>query len=279
VSTTISLANPQYATSFLDLLRPRSVFPASGVPILTTDSDSLIYPQLATDATVAWYAEGGTITASDPGFAAGTAVPRKIAVRTEYSNEVADDSSPELEGVLRNVLAARAATVLDIAAFEGTGVGNQPTGMGNIASIGNVSAAGLSSGDIRFAGTAVVTLEGNSAPRPYTWVGGTSMVRRLREVRVGSGGAVDEYLFPVGSEEVPPLWGASGFIAPHLNGGTAYFFSPSSMYLVNRIAAFDIEVDRSRLFDRDMSEMRLKARVDFAYPYPTAINRATAVPA
>jgi hypothetical protein len=54
---------------------------------------------------------------------------------------------------------------------------------------------------------------------------------------------------------------------------------PASMYLVNRIAAFDIEVDRSRLFDRDMSEMRLKARVDFAYPYPTAINRATAVPA
>jgi hypothetical protein len=48
---------------------------------------------------------------------------------------------------------------------------------------------------------------------------------------------------------------------------------------VNRIAAFDIEVDRSRLFDRDMSEMRLKARVDFAYPYSTAINRATAVPA
>lgn len=279
LSTTISLANPEYSTSFFDLLRPRSVFLAAGVPILSTDSDSLIYPQLSSDATVGWYAEAGTITASDPGFAAGTAVPRKIAVRTEYSNEVADDSSPELEGVLRNVLAARAATVLDIAAFEGTGSSNQPTGMGNVSGIGNVNATGLSTGSVLWAGTAVANLEGNSAPRPYAYTGGTSLVRRLRETRVGSGGNTDAFLFPVGTDELPSLWGARGLIAPHLNGGTAYFFSPSSMYLVNRVAAFDIEVDRSRLFHQDMSEMRLKARVDFAFPYPTSIVRGTAVPA
>ena len=209
LSTTISLSNPEFSTSFFDLLRPRSVFLSSGVAILNADSDSFIYPQLSSDATVGWFAEGGTITASDPGFGAGTAIPRKLATRVEYSNEVAEDSSPELEGVLRTVLAGRAAVQLDIAAFEGTGASNQPTGMGNVAGIGNVNAAGLSSGDIRFAGTAVVNLEGNSARRPYVYVGGTALVRRLREVRTGSGGNTDQFLFPVGSEELPSLWGAS----------------------------------------------------------------------
>jgi HK97 family phage major capsid protein len=279
LSTTMSLSNPEYSSSFFDLLRPRSVFLASGVPILNTDSDSLVYPLLSSDATVAWYPEAGTITASDPGFGAGTAIPRKIATRVEYSNEVADDSSPELEGVLRNVLAGRAATVLDIAAFEGTGSGNQPTGMGNVSGVATVNAAGLSTGSILWGGTAIATLEGAAVPRPYTYAGGTSLIRRLREVRVGAGGNVDGFLYPPTSGDVPPLWGATGSVAPHLSGGTAYFYSPSSMYLVNRVSAFDIEVDRSRLFDRDMSEMRLKARVDFAFPYPTAIVRGTAVPA
>lgn len=279
LTTAISLSNPEFSTAFFDLLRPRSVFLASGVPIISTESDSLIYPKLSSDAVPGWYAEGDTITASDPGFTAGTATPRKLAVRTEYSNEVADDSDPALEGVLRNVLAGRAATLVDIAAFEGTGSGNQPSGMGNIAGIGNVNAAGLSTGSVLWAGTAIATLEGAAAPRPYTYVGGTSLVRRLREVRVGSGGNVDEFLFPPTSEEVPSLWGATGRLAPHLNGGTSYFYSPSSCYLVNRIAQFDIEVDRSRLFHQDMSEMRVKARLDFAYPYPGTIVRGTAVPA
>jgi HK97 family phage major capsid protein len=279
LSTTITLSNPEYGTSFFDLLRPRSVFLASGVPILSTDSDSLVYPQLSSDPTVAWFAEGGTISASDPGFGAGTAIPRKIATRVEYSNEVAEDSSPELEGVLRTVLAGRAAVQLDIAMYEGTGAGNQPTGIGNLSGIGTVNAAGLSTGSVLWAGTAIANLEGNSAPRPYAYVGGTSLIRRLREVRTGSGGTVDEFLFPVGSEDLPSLWGARGFIAPHLAGGTAYIYSPSSMYLVNRVSAFDIEVDRSRLFDRDMSEMRLRARVDVAVPYPTSVQRGTGVPA
>jgi len=278
LSTTISISNPEFSMRFFDLLRPRSVFLAAGSPVISTDSDSLIYPRLASDAVPGWYAEGDTITASDPGFTAGTAVPRKIAVRTEFSNEVAEDSSPELEGVLRNVLAARAATLVDIAAYEGTGVAPQPTGMGNIAGISNINASSLSTGGITWAGSAIALLEGASAPRPYTYVGGTALVRRLREVRVGSGGNTDAFLFPVGTEEIPSLWGARGRIAPHLNGGTAYFYSPSSCYLINRTAQFDIEVDRSRLFHQDMSEMRVKARLDFAFPYPAAIARGTAIP-
>ena len=50
--------------------------------------------------------------------AAGTVVPHKLAVLVRYSNEVADDSVPALEGVLRTTLAARGAVSIDTAAFQ-----------------------------------------------------------------------------------------------------------------------------------------------------------------
>jgi hypothetical protein len=121
-------------------------------------------------------------------------------------------------------------------------------------------------------------LESNSAPRPYAYVGGANLARHLRETRVGTGGTVDEYLFPIGSEELPSIWGARGFVAPHLAAGTAYVYSPSACFVVNRTSGFDIEIDRSRLFNIDSSEMRLRARLDFFFPYTNAITRGTAVP-
>ena len=68
-----------------------------------------------------WCHEGGTITASDPTLAAGTATPHKLACRVEYSNELATDSSPALETVLRQALVARAGIQVDIAAYQGSG--------------------------------------------------------------------------------------------------------------------------------------------------------------
>jgi HK97 family phage major capsid protein len=223
-------------------------------------------------------AEAGTITASDPTFAAGTAIPHKVAVRVEYSNEVADDSSPELEGVLRQVLAGRAAVTVDVAAYEGSGVGATPLGMGNQVGVGNVNASAAAT-SITWGASAISTLEAANAPRPYSYAGAANLPKHLRGVRVDSGGTVGPYLFPVGDEELPVLWGARGYVNSALASGTAYVYSPSSCFVVNRVNQFDIEVDRSRLFHIDSSEMRLKARLDFFFPYPTAIVRGTAVPA
>jgi hypothetical protein len=65
---------------------------------------------------------------------------------------------------------------------------------------------------------------------------------------------------------------------PHLAARTAYIYSPSSCWVVNRTSRFDVEIDRSRLFHTDSSEMRLRARLDFFFPYTGAIARGTAVP-
>ena len=275
LTTAVSLATPEYSTQFFDVLRPTSAFLRSGVRTISTSNEAVIFPYLTADSTIGWVSEGGTITASDPTLAAGTATPHKLACRVEYSNELAEDSSPALETVLRQALVARAGIQVDIAAYQGSGASPTPTGMGNISGIGNVSAAAANT-SIAWAGSAIAFLESGYAPRPYVYVGGTSLAKDIRQIKAGT--AYDPYLFPVGSEALPSLYGAEGFLAPALAAGTAYVYSPSSCFVVNRTQTFDVEINRARLFDCDRSEMRLKARLDFLFPYSAAICRGTAVP-
>ena len=53
---------------------------------------------------------------------------------------------------------------------------------------------------------------------------------------------------------------------------SAYVYAPGQFWVVNRQDA-EILIDRSRLFHRDMSEMRAKLRVDFMSPNPVAVVR------
>ena len=148
--------------------------------------------------------------------------------------------------------------------------------MGNVA--GTTQSAAAISTNLKAMGSAVKFLEGNAATRPYAYVGRQNLSFRLRQLRTGTGGTALDYAFPIGTEELPSIWGAKGYVAPHLHSGTVYMYSPSDCYVVNRTSGFDIEIDRSRLFHTDQSEMRLKARLDFFYPYTGSIWRGTAVP-
>jgi HK97 family phage major capsid protein len=202
LSTAISLANPEYSNTFFDVLRPQSAFLRSGARTLATQNLSVVYPLLTSDPTVGWVSEGGTITASDPALAAGTATPHKLAVRVEYSNELAEDSSPGVEQILRGVLAARAAVVTDTAAFGGTGTSQQPRGMGNVSGIGNVNASTASS-NLFWPGSAIAFLEAQKRATPIR------VRRRQRTHRdlslITYGTVTPTYIFPPTSAELPDI--------------------------------------------------------------------------
>ena len=137
----------------------------------------------------------------------------------------------------------------------------------------NCAGAGTS---IAWAQNAVAALEANYAPRPYVWCSGTALVKDLRGVKAGT--AVDSYLFSPAVEDLPTLYGAAGFLAPALTAGTVHVYSPSACYVVNRTSALEIEINRARLFDSDRSEMRLRSRLDYFFPYATAVAKGTAIP-
>ena len=60
------------------------------------------------------------------------------------------------------------------------------------------------------------------------------------------------------------------------DANSIYVYSPSEVVFVRR-QDVEIELDRSRLFDVDESEMRAKLRADLLVPNPAAVVRIVGV--
>jgi HK97 family phage major capsid protein len=73
----------------------------------------------------------------------------------------------------------------------------------------------------------------------------------------------------------PPPSTPTFYTSTQVNVGTAYLYAPSQLAIVRRQDA-TLEVDRSRLFNSDESELRGKMRVGLIAPNPTAIVKLTA---
>ena len=226
-----SLATPEYSTQFFDVLRPTSAFLRSGVRTISTSNEAVIFPYLTADSTISGRVKAERSqrptrhSRQEP--QRRTSSPAASNIPTNWQT----DSSPSLETVLRQALVARAGIQADIAAYQGRRRVTNPDGHGQHQRIGNVTAAAANT-SIAWAGSAVAFLESGYAPRPYVYVGGTSLAKDIRQIKAGT--AYDPYLFPVGCEALPSLYGAEGFLAPALAAGTAYVYSPSSCFVVNR---------------------------------------------
>lgn len=284
--TTAAAIAPAEVGSFLfDRLRASSVALASGIRVIPTERDSVSWPALTADVNPSWVAETDVIPAGDPAFATLSAVPRKLAHRVELSNEVVDDSEPAVVGVLNDHLARLLALRLDIAVFEGSGAAPQIRGLKNTPGVQSVSmgANGGAFTSLDPVADAIALLEAaNAVPsaivmHPRTW----ATVRKLKDTTnaplVAESPAVDapRTLFGV------PVY-VSAQLATNEAQGTAanassiYVYAAGEVVLVRRADA-EIELDRSRLFDRDMSEMRGKLRADLLVPNPSAVVRVAGV--
>jgi len=135
LTTAASVSPGELSTMLFDRLRAASVVLGTGIPVLTTEADSVVYPTLTADAAPAWTAEAGTITPGDPTFATVTATPRKLAHLVQLSNEVVDDSDPSVVQVLNDHLLKVLALKLDAGLLEGSGTPPEVRGLKNIAGI------------------------------------------------------------------------------------------------------------------------------------------------
>jgi HK97 family phage major capsid protein len=271
-----------------DRLRPQSVLLRSGVRVIATDRDAIQLPKLVADVAPGFYNELQAITPSDPTFAALTATPRKLAALVQMSNEIIDDSEPSIVDLLNSHIATILALRLDLAAFEGSGTAPEIRGLKNISGIQTISAGanGASLANLDLIADAITALEGVNATASAivmpsrTW----GAIRRLKET-------TNQYLVTPGGPAaaatrtlfgVPVL--VSGQLSVSETQGTAttassiYVYDASQLVLVRRQDA-SIELDRSRLFHQDGSELRATLRADLLAPNPTAIVRIAGVTA
>jgi HK97 family phage major capsid protein len=275
------IAPPELATFLWDRLRPMSIALASGLRIIETDRESITWPRLTADVDPTWTAETVQIPAGDPGFADMTATPKKLAHRVEMSNEVVDDSDPSAVDVVNAHLATVLSLKLDTAIFEA----NPATTPNSIRGLRwtpgvqqvDMGADGAALGDYDVFIEAVGMLRAANVPGPYAIAAHPSVLTALELLKEEATSNLQ-----LGQPaDMPPFFVSSALSTTETKGinadtRSAYVYAPAQVVLVRRKDA-EIELDRSRLFDRDMSEMRAKLRADLLVPNPESVVRVVGI--
>jgi len=287
LTTTITIAPQEVSSMLFDKLRAASVFLRTGVRVLSTDSKSVVYPAITADVAPDMYAEAATITPGDPTFSSVTATPRKMAHLIQFSNEVLDDSDPSAADVVRSNLLAAMALKADQQLLEGTGTAPQVRGLKNVAGIQTLAAA-TNGAQPTFdnIADAIALLEAQNVPLERMAL--TIHPRNVATLRKAKASTAGTYLWsdaePAGTSP-RAIFGVPVYATPQLStnetqgtsgavANSAYLFDTANVVLVRR-NDIEIELDRSRLFNADQSEMRGTWRFDLILPNPVAVVRIT----
>jgi len=280
-------APTQQSTEVFQYLAANTVHGQMGVRIVTTSERAISFPNMTAGASVGWYAEGGTISATDPTASSLTATPKKCAGLTVVSNELIADSDPAILDAVAQDLIAQIGRKLDLGVFEGAGSSNEPTGLKNVSGINEISMAtnGAAPTDLSKIADAIYELQADNA-NPTALV---MHPRTLNTFRKLLDGANRPLLVPTtdpGAGVAATMFGVPVYVTSQLSITETQGTSTdcSSIYVVEapRIVVVmrsdaTVELDRSRLFNSDQSEIRVTMRADVLAPQPTAVCRIKGV--
>ncbi len=114
----------QYIDPFRNALLARRL----GVRVLSGLSGNLSIPKYGTGTTTGWVADNAALTPSDMTFDSVTLAPKHAGGLCEMSRQLIQQSSPDIEQLVRGDLAAMLAQAIDSALIKGGGT-NEPVGV------------------------------------------------------------------------------------------------------------------------------------------------------
>jgi HK97 family phage major capsid protein/HK97 family phage prohead protease len=126
------------AGSFIDLLRNASLM-MDRVTTLNGLVGDVAVPRLTAGSTAYWVGEGSDVTESTPTVDQVSLSPNTVGALVDVSRKMLLQSTPAAETLIRSDLALTLATEVDRAIINGSGSSNQPTGILNTSSIGDVA--------------------------------------------------------------------------------------------------------------------------------------------
>lgn len=134
-----TVATNLLAANFIDLLRNRMMVMRMGAQMLPGLVGNIAIPRATGGATAYWVAESGAPTESQPSFDQVPMSPKTVGAYSDISRKLLLQSSMDVEGFVRNDLANVVGRAIDLAAINGSGASNQPTGILNTSGIGDVA--------------------------------------------------------------------------------------------------------------------------------------------
>lgn len=125
--------------SFIDSLENALAVRQCGARTLTGLNGNIAIPRQTGGTSHYWLAENGAPTEDAATFDQVAMTPKTVGAYTEISRRLLKQSSIGVENFVRNELTLRLALAIDAAAINGSGASNQPLGILNTGSIGDVA--------------------------------------------------------------------------------------------------------------------------------------------
>ena len=144
------------ADSFIERLKKDLVVNQMGATVLTGLVGDVAIPRMTSGSTGYWVSEGGAPTESATAYDQVTMSPATVGAFVDITRKCIQQTTPAIENLVKDDLRFVLAEAIDLAAIDGTGANNQPTGL--------LQTNGISNGDWATANTPtwaeVVGLEG-----------------------------------------------------------------------------------------------------------------------
>lgn len=117
------------ASSFIDLLRNKSICQQAGAMVISGLVGNVAIPRKTGASSVYWVGENVAPTEGALTFDQVTMSPKTVAAFVDYSRKLMIQSSPDIETLVRSDLAEGIALELDRVGLYGLGSANQPLGL------------------------------------------------------------------------------------------------------------------------------------------------------
>jgi HK97 family phage major capsid protein len=134
------VANEHRPDLFIEPFRNKLLARRLGARVLTGLQGDVTIPAYGSGVSSGWVAENGALTASGMTFGPKTLTPKHVGSLAEMSRQLIQQSSPDIEQLLRDDMAFALAQAIDSAVIKGGGT-NEPTGI--LATVG-IQTASLS---------------------------------------------------------------------------------------------------------------------------------------
>jgi HK97 family phage major capsid protein len=260
------------ASSFIELLRARSVVAGLGATMLPGLVGNVAVPKQTGAATAYWLTNEATaITESQQTVGQMALTPKTVGAYTELSRLLMLQSTPAADQMVLNDFNKQITLAIDLAALEGSGASGQPTGIANTAGIGSVTGTSLDYADILEFQSDVAT--GNALTTGSAYVT-TPAVAALLMARQRF------------SSTDTPLWVGgmldgqmSGFRATTTTQVTAasMVFGDFEQVVIGEWGMFELALNPYASFAAGITGIRAMQSVDVGIRQAAAFSRATSI--
>lgn len=133
------VAKELHPEQFIELLRNKMMVRAMGAQILSGLVGNVDLPRQSGGATASFVGEASNVSTSELTVDLVSMQPRTLGVRSDMSRKLLLQSTPAIEGLVRNDIATALALGIDKTALTGSGTAPTPRGILNVSGIGLVS--------------------------------------------------------------------------------------------------------------------------------------------